>query len=167
MKKFIPLLSLFLILPLSGCSSEVIRSSVDTKTEPEIVATTLSTQEILDLAYLDELKAEATYTYIIEKFGEQQPFINIINAEIRHSQSIFNLYKSFELTAPEFKNIPTPKFDSIKEACNAGVIAEKENIELYDELMAQITEHNIISVFKNLQSASQEKHLPAFERCSK
>jgi hypothetical protein len=167
MKNFISALTIFSIFLFTGCNSEITKTSVATEVESEAETTNLSTQEILDLAYLDELKAEATYEYVMEAFGEVRPFSNIINAEVRHSQSILNLYEQLSLNAPEFEGIEDPAFNSIQEACGAGVIAEEENIALYDELMAQTNDQNILSVFRNLQSASAEKHLPAFQNCSK
>lgn len=126
----------------------------------------LSIQEILDMSYLDELKAEATYEYVMDRFGTIRPFSNIVNAEVRHSQAIYALYDDFGLTAPTFDGIADPGFESISAACNAAVTAEIENIALYDELMPMITDERILTVFKSLQSASRDKHLPAFERCS-
>ncbi len=121
---------------------------------------------MLDQAYLDEMKAEHTYEQVIGQFGEVRPFSNIINAEVRHSQSVLDLYQEFGINPPVFESIDVPIFASIQDACALGVTAERENIALYEEMMSQTKEQSILSVFENLQRASEENHLPAFERCS-
>lgn len=147
-------------LSLTACeTSEVI----DLVEEPEL--TEMDLQSILDLAYLDEMKAEATYEQVMTQFGVQRPFSNIVNAEIRHSQSVLGLYDQYEMTAPEFDGIGVLEFASVQEACSIAVVAEEENIALYDELIAQIEEQDVVNVFEGLRSASLDKHLPAFQKC--
>ena len=48
----------------------------------------INLEAVLLEALDDERKAEATYGAVIEKFGEVRPFINIIEAERRHSAAI-------------------------------------------------------------------------------
>ncbi len=44
--------------------------------------------------------------------------------------------------------------------------AEIENAEMYNQLLANTTDYaDVQDVFKNLQRASQENHLTAFQRC--
>jgi hypothetical protein len=59
-----------------------------------------------------------------------------------------------------------PSFDTLADACEAGVQAEIDNAALYDELFTMVDNADIIRVFTALQEASQTKHLPAFERCA-
>lgn len=154
MRYFFSLGSVFITLTiLSGCTNQAQSES-------------LSVQEMLDQAYMDEMKAEHTYEQVIEQFGEVRPFSNIIDAEVRHSQSVLELYQEFELKPPIFEATDAPRFNSIQDACTLGVTAEQENIALYEELMSQTKDQRILSVFENLQRASEENHLPAFERCS-
>ena len=155
-------------LLLAGCSSAPSSQLSDPTADTTIVTQSeeLSLQQVLNLAYLDELKAEATYQYVIETFGEVRPFTNIINAEVKHSQSVYKLYEQFGLVAPEFQGIDDPSFATIQEACQAGVTAEIENIELYDTIIEQTNEPSVINPFENLRRASKENHLPAFQRCS-
>lgn len=127
----------------------------------------LSTQEILDLAYTDELKAEGVYNAVIDLFGEQRPFTRIVDAEVKHSSAILELYKYFALTPPLVLSDDIFVFDSVAEACRAGVEGENANIALYDDLIAQTSEREIATVFEKLQRASRDNHLPAFERCSR
>jgi hypothetical protein len=44
------------------------------------------------------------------------------------------------------------------------VRAEIENHALYERLLHSTTRADILEVFRNLQRASQERHLPAFRR---
>lgn len=122
--------------------------------------------EALSLTINDEYKAEAIYQKVLDKFGDVKPFSNIINAEKKHSNSLKEIYQKYDLTIPVNDwSDKVPEFDSIEEACQAGVEAEIENVALYDELFAKVDNQDIIAVFTSLRDASQDKHLPAFQRC--
>jgi hypothetical protein len=58
-----------------------------------------------------------------------------------------------------------PAFDTLSDACQAGVTAEIADAALYDELKPEVTHSDILQVFNNLQSASLNSHLPAFQTC--
>lgn len=123
-------------------------------------------EEILRDALEDERKAEATYAAVIEKFGEVRPFINIIDAERRHSAAIER-----QMTRLGFA-IPANHWEgkgeapaTLVEACSMAVEAEIENIALYDRLLPAIADDVVRQVLQNLQDASRDNHLPAFRRC--
>ena len=124
------------------------------------------TQQALIDAINDEYKARATYQKIIDTFGEIRPFTNIIKAEETHIKELLPLFEKYGVDVPKdewYKDVP--KYASVQEACKAGVQAEIENAKLYDEFFTFVKEQDIIDVFKALRDASQEKHLPAFQRC--
>lgn len=125
-----------------------------------------SEKEALDITLNDEYKARATYKKVIEKFGEVRPFSNIINAETSHADELIRLYEKYGLDIPDddwYDKVP--EFDSVEAACEAGVQAEIENADLYDEQFSKVDNQDIIAVFTALRDASRIKHLPAFERC--
>ncbi|MBT4870504.1 MAG: hypothetical protein HON47_02940 [Candidatus Diapherotrites archaeon] len=69
----------------------------------------------------------------------------------------------------EFPSNPqkeVPAFDSVVLACEAAEQAEIYNVAIYDRLFSQVDNQDIIMIFEALRYASQEKHLPAFQRCS-
>ncbi|MBK7904069.1 MAG: hypothetical protein IPJ97_14845 [Proteobacteria bacterium] len=57
-------------------------------------------------------------------------------------------------------------FSNIRDACVAAVEAEIANAALYERLLASTERSDILTVFRNLRDASQERHLPAFRRCT-
>lgn len=126
------------------------------------------TVKALVSALEDERRAEATYQAVLNKHADARPFLNIIEAERRHQSFLLPLFEKYGVAVPknEFDpaNIPTP--DSITEACKAGATAENENIAIYDGFLGFVKEQDIREVFKLLQSASRENHLPAFTRCA-
>ena len=130
--------------------------------------TTLNEIEVSALheALDDEYRAWATYDQVIADFGEVQPFSNIREAEARHIEALRALYLRYGLVVPAN---PWPgtvtRYASLREACEAGVAAEIENSALYERLLASTQRPDIVTVFRNLQEASQERHLPAFQRC--
>ncbi|MEJ2141666.1 MAG: DUF2202 domain-containing protein [Gammaproteobacteria bacterium] len=115
----------------------------------------------------DEYKARATYRHIINKFGEVRPFVNIVEAENRHVTALIPLFEKYGIAVPDDNwdtRIQVPS--TILEACQAGVEAEIENAEMYDRLLEATAGYpDIQSVLTQLQRASSENHLPAFQRC--
>jgi len=130
--------------------------------------TDLTQNEIhaLSEALDDEYGACATYDQVIADFGAAPPFSNIRDAEARHIEALHTLYRFYGLPIPPNPWAgKTPRYASRKEACVAGVAAEVANGELYDRLLTATDRPDILAVFRNLQEASQQRHLPAFERC--
>jgi len=126
-------------------------------------------QSALAAALDDEYKALATYEAVIAKFGPTRPFSMIKGAEEQHIASLKAVFDKYGLdipTNPWTKKVTAPV--SLQAACQTGVAAEIANAALYrDKLLPQVTEYpDITAVFTNLMNASQQKHLPAFERCN-
>lgn len=128
----------------------------------------LTDTEIADLhaALDDEYRARATYAQVLADFGEVRPFANIVAAESRHVDALVRLFERYGVEVP-----PDPwpgrveHYASLAEACAAGVAAEVENAGLYDRLLAGTDRADVLEVYGNLRSASQDRHLPAFRRC--
>lgn len=122
---------------------------------------------ILSDALEDERKAEATYDAVIAKFGPVRPFVNIVEAEQRHSAAIERQMQRLGLGIPEnnwrSRLIQPPA--SLSDACAQAIEAEVENIALYDRLIPQVGDSAVKQVLQNLQDASRNNHLPAFRRC--
>lgn len=126
----------------------------------------INLEAVLLEALDDERKAEATYAAVIEKFGEVRPFINIIDAERRHSAAIERQMTRLNFVIPanhwEGKGAAPA---TLAEACSMAIDAEIENIALYDRLLPAIPDDVVRQVLQNLQDASRDNHLPAFRRC--
>ena len=125
-----------------------------------------ATRAAMDEALDDEYKARATYRKVIEAFGQIRPFINIVESEGRHISALYSLYETFGLTPPDDPwagNVPAPS--SLAEACRAAVQGEIENAEMYERLLADVSDPEVIHVLERLQAASRDNHLPAFRRC--
>jgi len=129
----------------------------------------LSPEEVngLLLALNDEYHAWAVYDQVIEDFGAVRPFVNIQRAEGKHIDALLRLFDSYGVSIPDNPWVgQVDSFDSRQAACEAGVEAEILNAELYDGLFQTTSRQDILTVFESLQRASQEKHLPAFQRCA-
>lgn len=124
------------------------------------------TIEALREALDEEYRSQAAYRSVIDAFGPVRPFINIVEAEERHANALINLFAFFGVAPPEDKwagRVPAPP--TLLEACRAAVKGEIENAAMYDRLLGQISDPRAREVMRRLQTASQERHLPAFQRC--
>jgi hypothetical protein len=114
----------------------------------------------------DEYQAFATYGQVIDDFGPVRPFVNIREAEERHIAALRRLFERYGVPMPENKWLgKAPRYRSIEEACRAGVEAEIANAALYERLLVSTERPHILRVYRALQEASQQRHLPAFRRC--
>ncbi|MDD4965622.1 ferritin-like domain-containing protein [Halothiobacillus sp.] len=115
----------------------------------------------------DEHKSHETYAQVIHDFGEVRPFINIVEAEARHIEALLALFDRYGAAPPENRWAgKAPRYDSVHAACLASVQGEIENVELYDRLLQSTQRADILNVYQSLRAASQDRHLPAFQRCA-
>jgi hypothetical protein len=116
----------------------------------------------------DEYKARATYRQIIQTFGPVRPFVNILQSEQRHIRALTALFEKYAIALPLDDwdtRVTVPA--SIQDACQQGVEAELENGEMYQRLLQETHGYpDVQAVFSNLQRASQQNHLRAFQRCA-
>lgn len=120
----------------------------------------------LKMALDDEYKARATYVQVMNDFGKKRPFSKIVQSEQRHIEALLPFFEKYETQVPENPHLGNvPRYNSFKEACQAGVDAEVENVSLYDKIFAMTDDAELIGVFERLQWTSQNRHLPAFKRC--
>lgn len=128
---------------------------------------TVTEINVLHEALEDEYQAWSIYDQVIQDFGEVRPFINIREAEARHIQALSRLYERYDLAIPD-NTWPgkVERYASVQAACEASVAAEIANGDLYDKLFAEPLRADILSVLRNLQEASLQRHLPAFQRCA-
>ncbi len=115
----------------------------------------------------DEYLAWATYDQVIADFGEVPPFSNIREAEGRHIEALCTLFARYGLAVPVNPWLgKVAQYASLQEACEAAVEAEIANGELYERLLGTTGRPDILAVLRNLQEASQQRHLSAFRRCA-
>jgi hypothetical protein len=81
------------------------------------------------------------------------------------AEDLPHLFERYGLDVPAAPELDVPEFDTLQDACEAGVQAEIADAALYDQLFEVVTAPDIIQVFTNLQNASLNNHLPAFEAC--
>lgn len=115
----------------------------------------------------DEYQSWSIYDQVIRDFGEVRPFVNIRDAEARHIEALSQLFAMFDEPMPDNPWLgKVERYSSVQAACEASVAAEIANGDLYDRLFKGALRPAIVAVLRNLQEASLERHLPAFERCA-
>jgi hypothetical protein len=150
-----------------GTGSGAAAPQVPPASSPTSGELSASEVEALSMALDDEYKAWAVYDQVIDDFGAVWPFTSIQKAEEAHIAALVTLFERYGLDVPA-NGWPSavPSYDTLADACAAGVQAEIDNAALYDELFSMVDNADIIRVFESLQQASLTKHLPAFERCA-
>lgn len=121
----------------------------------------------LNKAIEEEYGALNTYQAALAQFGNIYPFNWIARAEQQHVNVLARLFTRYGLAVPANPGLPsTSTWHTVADACQTGVDAEKVDAALYDTLKPQVDNADILRVFANLQAASLNNHLPAFEACN-
>ena len=127
------------------------------------------TREALLEALADGRKAEATYAGVLARFGPVEPFLSVVEAERRDQAALLELLRAHTIEVPEtpLKTEP-PRIPAatLPEACAEGVKLEEASIALYERLLSKVREPDVREVFRRIQTASRDHHLPAFRRCA-
>ncbi|TDL61335.1 DUF2202 domain-containing protein [Rhodococcus qingshengii] len=125
----------------------------------------ITLEEALIYAIQDEYLAQARYDTIIAKFGSIRPFTQIKSAEQRHISALLSLFERYNIKVPEDNAKQyTKEPGSLKEAFQASVEGEVDNIAMYNKLVSiSGLPQDIKVVMKQLGNASQN-HLAAFKR---
>ncbi len=124
----------------------------------------LTIEQMLSYAIQDEYLARQEYELIMEEYGEQAPFSNIIKAEETHIELLKDIYNEYGYdmpkdTAIEYAVVPS----SLEVAFDVGVQAEIDNIAMYEKFLESELHDDRRDVLIELRDAS-ENHLAAFER---
>ena len=129
--------------------------------------TPLSDAEISGLldAIDEERTAQALYLSVVDSFGSDFVFDEIAASEANHADALIRQADKYGVEIPEYITPDLPTFEPLAEACEAGVTAEIVDADLYDAISAFTTHTDLLQVYSNLQSASLNSHLPAFEVC--
>lgn len=156
---------------LAGTCQEVLNAHGGRSIEAAAAARpapSLSPAEQADLlaALDDEYRAHATYSQVVADFGAVGPFAHIADSEQRHADAVARLLQRHGVPVPA-NSWPgrVPRYGSVREACEAAVAAELANGALYERLLAGTTRPDLLAVYRHLQEASQQRHLPALRRC--
>ena len=98
--------SLLLMTTIFACKDETISSS----------ALTNDVKLALNEAIQDEYKAMLFYQKTIDKFGQVMPYVNIVDAEVKHQESLAKLFQNYGLEVPasQWKDSEITTFSSVQ-----------------------------------------------------
>jgi hypothetical protein len=155
---------LFMVFTISKVSAET-QVPQNYGAKGALQDSSITLEKALTYAIQDEYLAQARYDSVIAKFGSIQPFIQIKSAEQRHISALLTLFKKYNVKVPENNAKQyTKEPGSLKEAFQAGVEGEVDNIAMYNKLATiPALPQDVKAVMKQLGDASQN-HLAAFKR---
>lgn len=125
--------------------------------------TSYTLEEMLTFAIEDEYIARAEYELIMDEFGVQRPFSNIMKSEETHISLLTPPFEAYGIDMPADPSshvIALP--DTLAETFAVGVEAEINNIAMYEKFLATELPDDVRDVFERLKATS-ENHLKAFE----
>lgn len=124
----------------------------------------LTMEEMFTYAIQDEQLAHGEYAYVLETFGDQAPFNNIVSAEAQHVSEMTVLFEKYDLTIPADESADHLKLAAdIKEALENCATGEVDNIAMYNKFLEQEIPDDVRATFTALRNAS-EGHLDAFNK---
>ena len=121
-------------------------------------------EEMLTYEIQDEFTAKSEYIMIMNQFNVTNPFSNIYQSEETHISLLVPLFEVYQIEVPEDTS-SEHLFDveSLQASFEIGVIAEINNIAMYNLFLSQDLPEDVEDVFIRLRDAS-ENHLAAFEK---
>lgn len=121
---------------------------------------------VLRRAVQEERGAKATYDNVLARFGQVRPFAAIAQSESRHILALEKVAGAHGIDVSRVDASGQTSPATLPAACAMGAEAEQADVRLYDELLTQVQEYpDVVRTFTNLREASQNSHLPAFQRC--
>jgi hypothetical protein len=151
----------------STVSAEATASESATPEASASLDTPMTDVELVLMALMGpdgEYAAGASYEAVLDAFGDVEPYATIYEAEVRHADALVRQLERLGEEVPE--NPYTGKIEApadLQTAAEAWAEGEILNVELYDFLISQTDDAQLIKVFENLRAASADSHLPAFE----
>lgn len=167
--KAIALMGMGLMI-LAGCQSANKECCMIAPEAPAPVSMGLpemdATLDALAKALEDERKSEAMYMAIMQVHGERRPFSMIVNAERSHQRALVTQFERLGADVPAAPIFEFEVPETFEAACEMAAQAEIDNVGLYDEIEAAVSDPQILRTFSKLRSASENCHLPAFQRAA-
>lgn len=113
----------------------------------------------------DRRRAWAAWHQAAEAFGP--PFEKLEASAARQREAFAALFAAHGLPLPPEPPTSTrPPFASRAEACQWCAAAERATLERCERLLDVTRQVELATLFRQLQTASRERHLPALERCA-
>ncbi|PTQ84918.1 hypothetical protein C8U37_10646 [Trichococcus patagoniensis] len=126
--------------------------------------TDLTMEEMFVYAIQDEQLAHGEYAYVLETFGDEAPFNNIISSEAQHINEMTILFEKYSLAIPSDESADhIERAAGIREALDNCATGEVDNIAMYNKFLEQDIPDDARATFTALRNAS-EGHLQAFQK---
>jgi len=124
----------------------------------------MTIDDMLVYAIQDEHLAHGRYALVLEKFGDQNPFNNIVLSEEQHIAELTVIFEKYGFAIPadesaEHVIVPT----TVKKGLENCVDGEVDNIAMYNKFLELEIPEDVRIVFTSLRNAS-ERHLKSFQQ---
>jgi hypothetical protein len=120
----------------------------------------------VERALEDERRIDAELGAAMAQLGRKQPLPRIAHAERRHALALERLLVAHGHRVPPPPPAMTPVFDDLAAACVAALEAQRDAVDLYDELLAGELPRDVRCAFERLRRASDDRHVWALLDCT-
>ena len=119
-------------------------------------------EEMLIYALQDEYAEQANCQAVIDAYGEQVPFTNMVRSVENHINRLTQLFTTYGYALPG-KEVEVSLEDSIQKIYDSEITREENNIAMYEKFLKEELPADVQQVFGSLQRAS-ERHLEVFQK---
>lgn len=152
--------------PTAGSSTSAPPATSAPATTAPGTVTTTALSSALTASYQAETGTLATYRNVVAALGAVGPFPNIVTSEEQHVATVSGLLNLYRIPVPAAaagQASPT----TLTAACALGVTLEQRVISMYADQIPKVSAYpNVVVALQNLQAASRDNHLPAFQHCA-
>ncbi len=162
MKKGMKIILASLIVTVFASAGGIAYANAGYGSAGALADTEYNLEEMLIYAFQDEYAAQAGYEAVIEKFGEQVPFTNIVKSEENHINRLIQLFTTYGYTLPAQDSVVSTA-ETLEEIYASEIAMEENNIAMYEKFLKEELPADVKQVFESLQRASS-RHLQAFQK---
>lgn len=163
MKKILGLALIVLILLFASFKFNEYQRNAAFDGNPLFDVETTELKSMLDVLYQDEYNTKSTYEEIIDEFGPNVLYYNLVQAESQHMFALEQIYSRYDIQIPDM-DAKTPNLpNNLLDTYTLGKEAEESNIALYDKYLDEDLPDDVRFTFERLMNASYH-HLDAFNQ---
>lgn len=129
----------------------------------ETVKVDATLEKILVQVMEEESMTKGVYTAMVEKFGDQKPYSNLVRASERQVSKLEDILEQYDISWENKDNSSVLVPATLEEGYQTSLEAAKSRVALYDKFLKEDITEDIESSLTRLKAVAQ-RQVEAFER---